>query len=129
MATYKLRTAIQNKHIFPITGLIVRDAVPAIDVSSAAAASNNTKVILKHPEGLGEAEVGEMVDIDVNGGEKGKRNSKVKAHWVDDVARKEGKYEWVVDIGAGEEVKLDAEFDVRAPSDFNWVLVEDAYVC
>lgn len=71
MATYKLRTAIQNKHIFPITGLIVRDAVPTIDVSSAAAASNNTKVILKHPEGLGEAEVGEMVDIDVNGGEKG----------------------------------------------------------
>lgn len=60
---------------------------------------------------------------------KGKRNSKVKAHWVDDVARKEGKYEWVVDIGAGEEVKLDAEFDVRAPSDFNWVLVEDAYAC
>lgn len=129
MATYKVQTAIQNKHTFPITGLIVRDAVPTIDSSSAAAASNDTKVILKHPEGLGEAEVGEMVNVDVNGGEKGKGNSKVKAHWVDDVARKEGKYEWVADIGAGEEVKLDAEFEVRAPSDSNWVLVEDVCIC
>lgn len=51
-----------------------------------------------------------------------------EARWVDYVAWKEKKSECVADIGAGEEVKLDTEFDVlRAPSDFNWVLAEDTY--
>lgn len=134
MATYKLQTEIQNTHSFPISGLVVRDAAPtpvpaasSATTQAAASSRNGIKVTLKRPEGLGEAEPGDVVPVDVSGGEKGKGSAKVKVRWPSDSARRLGKYEWVVSLGAGEKVTLDAEYDVRAPSGVKWVLSDDFY--
>lgn len=126
IATYKLQTEIENTHTFPISDLLVRDAAPTpVPTSSSSAGSSGIKVILKRPEGLGEAEPGEVVPVDVSGKGKGKG---AKVRWPSDSARKVGKYEWMIDLGAGEKITLEAEYDVRAPSDVKWVLNEDFYI-
>lgn len=134
VATYELHTEIQNTHTFPISGLVVRDAAPTLVTVPQAAASSATapspsgiKVILKRPEGLGEAEPGEVVPVDVSGKGKGKGTASAKVRWPSDAARKVGKYEWMVDLDAGEKVKLEAVYDVRAPPDVKWVLSDDFY--
>ena len=134
--TYKLCTRIQNTHPFPIKGLVVRDSVPTTAASETHLAQNDIKVLLRRPEGLGEASVGEMVILRSGGGGeqadeeeggkgKSKETARVRVRWRDAAAHKLGKYEWLVDLPAGEDVKLDAEYLVRAPSDYKWILTEE----
>lgn len=116
----------------------MRDSVPTTAASETHLAQNDIKVLLRRPEGLGEAAAGEMVVLqngerhgesdDEEGGNskgKGKETARVRVRWRDAAAHKLGKYEWLVDLPAGEDVKLDAEYLVRAPSDYKWVLSEE----
>ena len=64
-------------------------------------------------------------DFNYNSKGKGKETARVRVRWRDTAAHKLGKYEWLVDLPAGEDVKLDAEYLVRAPSDYKWVLSEE----
>lgn len=130
-ATYKLLTSIFNTHSFAIRGLVVRDAVPvpaADQGTEQTAVDSGIKVVLKRPQGLSDAAVGELLEVkDKSAAIFPSAVSSVKVRWARENGNKDGKYEWVVDIGAGEEVKLEAEYDVRAPSDFKWTLREEYY--
>jgi hypothetical protein len=35
--------------------------------------------------------------------------------------RKEGLFEWVVEVGAGEELTIETEWDVKAPISLKWI--------
>ncbi|KAH8118034.1 hypothetical protein DFH11DRAFT_1571997 [Phellopilus nigrolimitatus] len=122
-ATYKLCATVQNTHSFPVRGLVVRDAAP---VPSEAEQQNapGIKVLIKKPTNLGEAAPNALVDVPRA---NSNTSSSVKVRWAQGGGDKNGKYEWLVDVGAGEEVKLEAEYEVRAPSDFVWHLREEFY--
>ena len=77
--------------------------------------------MIKHPEGLGEAPPDTIVDLP----KLSKSDTcSVKVRWGRNGGEREGKYVWLVDLGAGEEVKLEAEYEVRSPADFRWQLEE-----
>ncbi|KAI5122272.1 hypothetical protein M0805_002353 [Coniferiporia weirii] len=124
--TYKIITSVINTHSFPVHGLIVRDAAPIPPGSEEQNLNPHTtvpgiKVLLKQPKDLGEAAPDTLVEVASSG-----PSSSVKVRWMKD-GNNEGKYEWLVDVGAGEEVKLEAEYEVRAPSDYHWYLREDLF--
>ncbi|TDL25848.1 hypothetical protein BD410DRAFT_896044 [Rickenella mellea] len=109
-STFKTTAIIQNKHTFPIKNFILREVIPLSD-------QDNIQVVLKLPTGLAEAKEKDIVD---QKSEKGN----LRARWTRTIGGKsgdkEGKYEWLADIGAGDEVKMEVEWEVRAPADFIW---------
>ncbi|KAL5486028.1 hypothetical protein ACEPAI_7072 [Sanghuangporus weigelae] len=122
VTTYKIATTVTNGHGFAVKGVQVRDCAPNVGQTSQNASGPGIKVVIKRPEGLGEASPEALVDIPKVSSSS---TCSVKVRWKGDGGEKEGKYVWLVDLGAGEEVKLEAEYEVRAPADFTWQLLED----
>ncbi|TFK61460.1 hypothetical protein BDN72DRAFT_965157 [Pluteus cervinus] len=108
--TYTTRITIHNKHQFPIEHLLVRDVIPTSD-------DKRVKVILRRPEGLAGAKDGELVDV----GASGTSNAGLKVGWEKLTdgkgGEKEGKFEWKWNVDSGAKVKLEAEWEVKAPAD------------
>ena len=48
----------------------------------------------------------------------------VQVHWDKVTGAKDGRYEWLVDIGANETVELEAEYEVSASANTEWHLSE-----
>lgn len=122
VTTYKINTTIYNGHGFPVKGLQVRDAAPDPTQAPSGGSSSGIKVVIKQPKGLGEAEPDKVIPVACLS-----KNSSVKVQWGREDSHKEGKYVWVVDIGPGEEVKLEAEYEIRAPADYVWHLKEEFF--
>lgn len=123
VTTYKISTHVHNTHGFAIKNLLVRDAAPVKTQSSESGSVPGINVVLKRPEGLGEAAADTLVNVSTS--KSGKSVAKVR--WARGGHDKDGKYVWVVDVGPGEEVKLEAEYEVRAPSDYKWMLRETPF--
>jgi hypothetical protein len=106
--TYTSKITIHNKHPFPISELTVRDAVPLSD-------DKRIKVILRKPTGLADAKDGQVVDLKNNG---------LKVQWEKIVdgkgGEKEGRFEWLWKVEGGAQIKLEAEWEVKAPADIRW---------
>jgi hypothetical protein len=82
-------------------------------VRNNVAVSNEDKrirVILCKPTKLAEAK--ESEEVTANG---------AKVSWAKD-GLKDGLIEWVAEVKSGEEVKLETEFEVRAPADSKWLI-------
>ncbi|EJD06530.1 uncharacterized protein FOMMEDRAFT_117379 [Fomitiporia mediterranea MF3/22] len=121
ITTYKICTTVQNGHSFPVKGLQVRDTAPN---TGEAAENKEIKVVIKLPEGLAEAAPNAIVDVP-KASVPGK--SSVKVRWEPTGGAKEGMYVWLVDLGPGEEVKLEAEYEVRAPENYVWHMREEHF--
>jgi hypothetical protein len=108
-STYISKITIHNKHAFAISDLVIRDVIPMSD-------DKRVKVILRKPEGLCDAKDGEVVDMKRDG---------LKVNWEKVVdgkgGEKEGKFEWRWKVDPGAQVKLEAEWEVKAPADTTWV--------
>ncbi len=111
--TRMVTTTVMNGHVFEIAGVIVRDAIPLGDADA------KVKVTLQKPEGLSAAKDGEDVSVD-----SGSHLKDVKVRWTSikdgEGGEKDGLYEWVCSIPAGEEVVLQTEWAVKGPADVEW---------
>jgi hypothetical protein len=130
---YASRTTITNRHPFALRALVLRDAVPVSEDGE------RVNVVLRQPAGLADLEQGEDLELGAEseeaaegegeGEEEEARSERSKARrtvrWCKLIdgkgGRKEGLFEWVVDIGAGEEVTIETEWDVKAPVSLKWI--------
>lgn len=120
VTTYNARTTIHNKHPFAITRLILRDALPLVEEDD-----KTFKVTLKQPDGLLDATGDEQVAIkEDNGGKFKDSKLKRKVKWGNVVngkgGEKDGKYEWLAPLEAGQEVTLVAEWEVKSARGAKW---------
>lgn len=110
--TRTLTTTVTNGHSVGIAGLIVCDAIPLGDENA------NMKVTLNKPEGLATAKEDEVVSVSNNDQEE------IKVRWTTPKegrgGEKDGLYEWVCGIPAGEQVTLETEWSVRGPAQTEW---------
>jgi uncharacterized protein (TIGR02231 family) len=123
--TYRSRTTVTNRHPFALRELVVRDGVPVCEDEK------RVSVVLRHPVGLAELEQGEELQVGVKQdaregeGEEVVVGQKQKVRWCKVVdgkgGRKEGLFEWVVEVGAGEELTIETEWDVKAPVSLKWI--------
>jgi uncharacterized protein (TIGR02231 family) len=129
--TYRSRTTVTNRHPFALRELVVRDGVPVCEDEK------RVSVVLRHPAGLAELEQGKELrvgakedggregdgDGDSEGEGEGKKKQRVRWCRVVDGkgGRKEGLFEWVVEVGAGEELTIETEWDVKAPVSLKWI--------
>ena len=129
--TYVSRTTITNSHPFALRALVLRDAVP---VSEDVERVN---VVLRRPAALADLEQGEELEVGAEDekeaeeeGEEGevrpeRGRARRTVRWSKTVdgkgGRKEGLFEWVVDVGAGEEITIETEWDVKAPVSLKWI--------
>ncbi|KAH9174779.1 hypothetical protein EDB89DRAFT_2241545 [Lactarius sanguifluus] len=125
------RMTITNSHPFALRELVLRDAVPVSEDGE------RVNVVLRRPAALADLEQGEELEVgaEVGGGAKEAGEGEVrperrtvprrKVRWCKLVdgkgGRKEGLFEWVVDVGAGEEVTIETEWDVKAPVSLKWI--------
>ncbi|KAI0264598.1 hypothetical protein BC834DRAFT_881571 [Gloeopeniophorella convolvens] len=113
--TYVSRTTVTNKHSFPLRPFVLRDGVPTSDDK------DRVSVILRHPAGLAELEQGKEKSTQATN----PKDKKTTVRWgkVADGkgGRKEGLFEWTFEVGAGEEVTVETEWDVKAPASLRWV--------
>jgi uncharacterized protein (TIGR02231 family) len=111
--TYRSCTTITNGHSFALGALVLCDGVPVSEDKKRA------RVVLRRPEGLAMLEKGE--DLKVCEGEGEKRT----VRWSNVVdgkgGKKEGMFEWVVEVGAGKEITIETEWDVKTPLSHSWV--------
>ena len=122
---YRSRTTVTNHHPFALRELVVRDGVPVCEDEK------RVSVILRHPAGLAELEQGKELEVDAKeyggreGDDDGEGKKKQRVRWCKAVdekgGRKEGLFEWVVEVGAGEEVTIETEWDVKAPVSLKWI--------
>jgi hypothetical protein len=105
---YAVITTIKNTHGFDLPRVVVRDSVPV------AGEDKRIRVVLRKPAKLADAKEGESVSMDG-----------VKVSWGKHGLR-DGQLEWVAEVKSGAEVKLETEFEVRAPADSKWQLRLDA---
>ncbi|KAF9459031.1 hypothetical protein BDZ94DRAFT_1239542 [Collybia nuda] len=110
--TYNTQITIHNKHTFTIPDLIICDVVPTSDDKRA-------KVILRKPEGLADANAGEVVtDTERDG---------LQVMWSKQAdgkgGKKEGKFEWKWCVAAGVKVTLESQWEIKAPGDVIWAEV------
>jgi uncharacterized protein (TIGR02231 family) len=107
--TYRSRTTVSNRHPFPVRALVLRDGVPVSEDDK------RVNVILRHPAGL----------ADLNQGQELKVNEQRTVRWCKVVdgkgGKKEGLFESVFEVGAGAEVTIETEWDVKAPVSLRWV--------
>jgi len=125
--TYRSRTTVTNRHPFALRELVVRDGVPVCEDEK------RVSVVLRHPVGLAELEQGEELQVGVKqDAQEGEgedededEGQKQKVRWCKVVdgkgGRKEGLFEWVVEVGAGEELTIETEWDVKAPVSLKWI--------
>ena len=108
---------MHNRHAFALERLIVRDVIPV------SVEEDRVRVILRRPEILAEANEGEDCVVAQSDGGVGVDGLKVRWRKVqgDEGGKKEGMFEWVGAVGAGKEITIETEWDVRAPADVNWV--------
>ena len=111
--TYRSCTTITNGHSFALRALVLRDGVPVSEDKKRA------RIVLRRPEGLAVLEQGD--ELKVCEGEGQKRT----VRWGNVVdgkgGKKEGMFEWVAEVGAGEEITIETEWDVKAPVSLSWV--------
>jgi uncharacterized protein (TIGR02231 family) len=127
---YRSRTTVTNRHPFALRELVVRDGVPVCEDEK------RVSVVLRHPAGLAELEQGKELEVDAkeDGGQEGDgdgdgegqgQGKKQRVQWCKVVdgkgGRKEGLFEWVVEVGAGEELTIETEWDVKAPVSLKWI--------
>jgi uncharacterized protein (TIGR02231 family) len=123
--TYRSRTTVTNRHPFVLRALVLRDGVPVSDDEK------RVSVVLRRPEGLAELAQGEELKVCTKEGtregkgEEEEEGGKRTVRWSKVVdgkgGKKQGLFEWVVEIGAGEEVTIETEWDVKAPVSLSWV--------
>ncbi|KAI0264599.1 hypothetical protein BC834DRAFT_970557 [Gloeopeniophorella convolvens] len=113
--TYTSSATVTNRHPFTLHALIVRDGIPVSDDDK------RVSVVLRRPVGLAEVKQGEETEVAAND----KNDKRCIVRWgkvVDEKGgRKEGLYEWVIEVGAGESITVETEWDVKAPSSLNWI--------
>ena len=111
--TRTVTTTATNGHPFDIANLIIRDAIPLGNEDA------NITVMLRKPDGLAQAKDGDEVTARLDGDVQ-----EVKARWskVENGkgGEKEGMYEWVLAVPAGQAVTVEAEWAVKAPSNVKW---------
>ena len=116
--TYRSRTTVTNRHPFACE-LVVRDGVPVSEDEK------RVSVVLRHPEGLAKMGQGEggVVLSAKDCGREGDGEQRVRWCKVVDGkgGKKEGLFEWVVEVGAGEELTIETEWDVKAPVSLRWI--------
>jgi len=124
---YRSRMTVTNRHPFALRELVVRDGVPVCEDEK------RVSVVLRHPVGLAELEQGKELQVDAkedggrddDGDGEGEGKKKQKVRWCKVVdgkgGRKEGLFEWVVEVGAGEELTIETEWDVKAPISLKWI--------
>ncbi|KAJ6578075.1 hypothetical protein B0H19DRAFT_1122296 [Mycena capillaripes] len=107
--TYNTKITIHNKHPFALTDLVVRDIIPTCDDKRA-------KVLLRKPEGLADAKDGQVVKLAPSG---------LKVMWGKTSdgrsGEKDGRFEWAWSVDGGAKVVLEAEWELKAPTDVAWV--------
>ncbi|KAI0042807.1 hypothetical protein FA95DRAFT_1563923 [Auriscalpium vulgare] len=115
--TYTSRATIHNRHAFDLPTLIVRDALPVSDDDK------RVNVVLRQPEVLIDAKDGEEKEADDTGDNGAEQRYKVRWGTVKEGSggKKAGLFEWVGTIGAGQELTLEAVWDVKAPASVKWV--------
>ena len=119
--TYRSRTTVMNRHPFALRALVLRDGVPVSEDE------RRVNVVLRHPAGLAELEQGEELKVSAEDGEsegegEGEKRTVRWSKVVDGKGgRKEGLFEWVFEVRAGEEVTIETEWDVKAPISLNWI--------
>ena len=111
--TRTVTATVLNNHQFDIHSLVVRDAIPLADDDA------KVKIMLRKPEGLARAKDDEEVIVSLKGDvQEGKvRWTKVEKGKG---GERDGMYEWVCGIPGGKKVELEAEWDVKAPSNVKW---------
>ncbi|KAM5544768.1 hypothetical protein V8D89_001666, partial [Ganoderma adspersum] len=119
--TRTVTTTITNGHSFDLSGLVVCDVIPLGHDEASI------KVALRRPEGLAQAKDGEEVTValsPVTSAAGDLERQEAKVHWTRTEngvgGEKEGLYEWVCELKAGEKVRLEAEWEVKAPSSLQW---------
>jgi uncharacterized protein (TIGR02231 family) len=107
--TYRSCTTVTNCHPFPLRALVLRDGVPITEDDK------RVNVILRHPAGLADLEQGKELKV----------SEQRTVQWCKVVdgkgGRKEGLFEWVFEVGAGAEVTIETEWDIKAPVSLQWV--------
>ena len=106
------RITVKNTHPNPVD-VILKDGLPLGNEFK------DWKVVLRQPSGLSDATGCE--EITVKEPDTGKSKRKVRWSKLDNgrSGESEGKYEWVLNVAAGAEVAMDAEWDIKtAKSDF-----------
>ncbi|KAK7055911.1 hypothetical protein R3P38DRAFT_2849558 [Favolaschia claudopus] len=107
--TYNTKITIHNKHPFALTDLVVRDIIPTCDDKRA-------KVLLRKPEGLADAKDGQVVKVGQTG---------LKVMWGKTAdgrpGEKDGRFEWAWNVEGGAKAVLEAEWELKAPTDVAWV--------
>ncbi|KAF4596662.1 hypothetical protein EYR40_007646 [Pleurotus pulmonarius] len=108
IATYTSKVTISNNHTYDVPRLLVRECLP---LSSSVL---EVKVILKSPSQLADAKDKEEIKI----------RDDLKVMWSPVVDGKggeqDGMFEWRSSVKAGEEIVLDAKWEVRTPNG-KWV--------
>ncbi|KAI0264596.1 hypothetical protein BC834DRAFT_826093 [Gloeopeniophorella convolvens] len=105
------RTTVANRHPFALRAFVLRDCVPTPDDEK------RVSVVLRRPAGLADLEQGKDLEVDVDGKKKTVRWSELVEGKG---GKKDGLFEWALEVGAGEEVTMEAEWDVKAPASFIW---------
>jgi uncharacterized protein (TIGR02231 family) len=117
--TYRSRTTVANRHPFALRELVVRDGVPVSEDEGRVC------VVLRRPAGLAELEQGAELQVGADDDEREDNGKKQRVRWGKVVdgkgGKKEGVLEWVVEVGAGEELTIETEWDVKAPVSLRWV--------
>jgi uncharacterized protein (TIGR02231 family) len=124
--TYRSRTTVTNRHPFALRALVLRDGVPVSEDEK------RVSVVLRRPAGLAELQQGEELKVCAEGngdgdgdGDGESEREKRTVRWCKVIdgkgGKKEGLFEWVVEVGAGEEVTIETEWDVKAPVSLRWV--------
>ncbi|KAJ7503295.1 hypothetical protein B0H11DRAFT_578984 [Mycena galericulata] len=113
--TYNTKITIHNKHPFALTDLVVRDVIPTCD-DKRPKVLQRPKVLLRKPDGLADAKVGEVVQLAQPG---------ITVRWGKTAdghsGEKDGRFEWVGSVEAGAKAVLEAEWELIAPADVAWV--------
>ena len=111
--TYRSCTTITNGHSFALRALVLRDGVPVSEDKKRA------RIVLRRPEGLAVLEQGD--ELKVCEGEGQRRTVRWSNVADGKGGKKEGMFEWVAEVGAGEEITIKTEWDVKAPVSLSWV--------
>lgn len=125
---YRVKTRVHNTSTrAAVKALRVRDAAPV--PLPGGALDKQVGVTVRKPVALQElvekAEPGKKPqsrDVEVKDASEG---THVQVHWDKETGAKEGRYEWLVDLGPGETVQLEAEYEVSAAAHVQWYLRED----
>jgi len=111
--TYRSCMTITNRHPFALLALVLRDGAPVSEDKK------RVNVVLRRPEGLAELE--QRAELKVGEGSGEKRTVRWSKVADGKGGKKEGLFEWVAEVGAGEEVTIETEWDVKAPVSLSWV--------